>query len=79
MTAWGFDGRTHDQRTQSVFWQKKANAAAKRDKPTPFSGWFNTTSEASFMVHEMGVSLSRLQVNHKLLCLRHTITNEGIG
>ncbi len=29
VAAWGFDGRTHDQRTQSGFWQKKANAAAK--------------------------------------------------
>ncbi len=30
------------------------------------------------MVHETGVSLSRLQVNHKLLCLRCSITTEGI-
>ncbi len=30
------------------------------------------------MVHEMGVSLSRLQVNHKLLCLRHSIRTKGI-
>ncbi len=78
VTAWGFDGWMHDQRTQSVFWQKKANAAARCDKPTPFSGWFNPNSEASSMVHEMGVSLSRVQVNHKLLCLRCTIMTEGI-
>ncbi len=78
VTSWGFDGRTHDQRMQSVFWQKKANAVAKRDKPNPYSAWFNPNSEASFMVHETGVSLSWLQVNHKLLCLRCTITSEGI-
>ncbi len=68
-----------DQRTQSIFWQKKDNAAAKWDKPTPFSGWFNLTSEASFMVHETGVSLSWLQVNQKLLSLRRSITTEGIN
>ncbi len=63
---------------QSVFWQKKANAAARRDKPTLFSGWFTLGSEASYMVQEMGVSLSRLEANHVLLCLHRTITNEGI-
>ncbi len=78
VTAWGFDGWTHDQRTQNIFWQKKDNAAAKRDKPTPFSGWFNPNSKASYMVHEMGVSLSRVQVNQKLLCLRRSIMKEGI-
>ncbi len=30
------------------------------------------------MVREMGVSLSWLQANHKILCLRRTITSEGI-
>ncbi len=30
------------------------------------------------MVHETGASLSQLQVNHKLLCLRRSIMNEGI-
>ncbi len=30
------------------------------------------------MVHETGVSLSRLQVNQKLLSLHHSITQEGI-
>ncbi len=52
VTAWGFDRWTHDQRTQSVFWQKKANAAVKHDKPTCFSTWFNPNIKASFMVHE---------------------------
>ncbi len=37
VTAWGFDGCIHDQRTQSVFWQKKANVGAKRNKLNRFS------------------------------------------
>ncbi len=78
VTAWGFDGCTHDQRTQSVFWQKKANVGAKHNKPNRFSTWFNPVIEPSFMVTEMGVSLSRLQANHKILRLHHTITMEGI-
>ncbi len=78
VTSWGFNGRMHDQRTQSVFWQKKPNIAARREKPTPYSGWFNPGSEASYMVQETGAALSRLEANHALLCLRHTITNEGI-
>ncbi len=78
LTAWGFDGRTHDQRTQSMFWQKKAHAMATRDKLNRFSMWYNPLLEASFVVKEVGVSLSRLEANHKLLCLRHTITMEGI-
>ncbi len=40
--------------------------------------WFNPLLESSFMVTEVGVSLSRLQANHKILCLRRTITMEGI-
>ncbi len=78
IAAWGFDGWMHDQRTQSVFWQKKANAAATREKPSPFSGWFDPMSETSYMVHETGVSLSRLAANLKILCLRRSITQEGI-
>ncbi len=27
---------------------------------------------------EVGVSLSQLEANHKILCLRHTITTEGV-
>ncbi len=30
------------------------------------------------MVRKTGVSFSRLQANHKILCLRCTITSEGI-
>ncbi len=60
VTAWGFDGRTHDQRTQSVFWQKKVNVGVKHNKPNRFSTWFNPILESSFMVTKMGVSLSRL-------------------
>ncbi len=51
---------------------------AKRDKPNRFSTWFNPMIESSFMVTEMGVSLSHLQANHKILCLHCTITAEGI-
>ncbi len=78
VTAWGFDGRTHDQRTQSVFWQKKANVGAVHDKPNKFSTWYNPLLESSFMVKEVGVSLSRLEANHKILCLCCTIMTEGI-
>ncbi len=49
VTAWGFDGCTHDQRTQSVFWQKKANMQAKCDKLNKFSTWYNLLLESSFM------------------------------
>ncbi len=78
LTAWGFDGHTHDQWTQSVFWQKKANVGARRDKLNRFSTWFNPSLESSFMVTETGVALSRLQANHKILCLHCTITTEGL-
>ncbi len=30
------------------------------------------------MVTQLGVSLSRLEANHKLLCLHCTITSEGV-
>ncbi len=78
MTAWGFDGCTHDQRTQSVFWQKKANVLEVRNKLNRYSMWYNPLIEASFVVKQVGVSLSWLEANHKLLCLRHTITTEGV-
>ncbi len=65
MTAWGFDGCTHDQRTQSVFWQKKANIGVICDKPNKFLMWYNPLLESSFMVKEVGVSLSRLEANHE--------------
>ncbi len=63
---------------QSVFWQKKPNVLAACDKPNKYSMWYNLLLEASFLVKQVGVSLSRLEANHKLLCLRHTITMEGI-
>ncbi len=78
MTAWGLDGHTHDQRMQSVFWQKKVNILELRKMPNKFSMWYNPLTEASFMVMQLGVSVSRLEANHKILCLRHTITTEGV-
>ncbi len=78
MTSWGFDGRTHDQQTQSFFWQKKVNIEAPHNKPMKFSKWYNLATEASFMVNLMGVSLSQLEANHKVLCLCHTITPQGV-
>ncbi len=78
MTAWGFDGCTHNQRTQSIFWQKKVNVLVAHDKPNRFSMWYNPLTEASFVVKQVGVSLSQLEANHKLLCLRRTITTEGV-
>ncbi len=59
MTAWGLDGCTHDQRMQSVFWQKKVNVLEPRNKPNKFLMWYNPLTEASFMVTQLGVSLSR--------------------
>ncbi len=58
MTSWGLDRCTHDQRMQSVFWQKKVNALAPCNKPNQFSMWYNTSAEASFIVEQLGVSLS---------------------
>ncbi len=55
---------------QSIFWQKKVNAAALCNKPGKFSMWYDPATEASFMVDQMGVSLSQLEANHKVLCLR---------
>ncbi len=54
MMAWILNGRTHDQKTQSIYWQKKINAAALRDKPGPFAMWFDPYMEASFMVDQVG-------------------------
>ncbi len=45
MTLWGFHGCTHDQWTQSLFWQKKVNVKAPRNKPTKFSMWYNPATE----------------------------------
>ncbi len=78
MTAWGLDGCTYDQRSQSIFWQKKVNALALHTKPNQFSMWYNPSTEASFMVEQLGVSLARLEANHKVLCLHHTITTAGV-
>ncbi len=63
---------------QSMFWQKKVNAEAPRNKPGKFSMWYNLATEALFVVDQVGVSLSRLEANHKVLCLRQTITSEGM-
>ncbi len=78
MTAWGLDGHTFDQRMQSIFWQKKVNALELCNKPNQFLMWYNLLAEASFMVVQLAVSLSRLEANHKVLCLRHTITSAGV-
>ncbi len=40
--------------------------------------WYNPLIEASFVVKQVGVLLSRLEANHKLLCLHCTITSEGV-
>ncbi len=78
MTAWGLDGCTFDQRSQSVFWQKKVNALEPCNKLNQFSMWYNLSAEASFMVIQLGVALSRLEANHKVLCLHCTITSAGM-
>ncbi len=78
MTSWGFDGCTHDQRMQSVFWQKKVNVLEPCNKLNQFLMWYNPSTGASFMVMQLGVSLSRLEANHKLLCLCCMITLEGV-
>ncbi len=56
----------------------KVNALAPCNKPNQFSMWYNPVMEASFMVGQLGVLLSRLEANHKMLCLRHTITTAGV-
>ncbi len=40
--------------------------------------WYNLAMEASFMVDQIGVSLSWLEANHKVLCLHQTITQAGL-
>ncbi len=78
MTAWGFDSCTHEQRSQSVFWQKKVNAAAPRNKPGKFMMWYDPSSEASFAMDQTGVALSHLEANHMVMCLHRMIVTEGI-
>ncbi len=56
--AWNFDGVMHDQRAQSVFYQKKVNPEALRPKPGEFSIWFNPWVEASFAVDQISISIS---------------------
>ncbi len=40
--------------------------------------WYNPVTEASSMVDQLGVSLSWLEANHKVLCLRQTIMSAGV-
>ncbi len=40
--------------------------------------WFDLQAEASFVVDQIGVSLSRLEANHLGLCIHQKITQEGI-
>ncbi len=43
-----------------------------------FSMWYSPATGASFMVNQMGVSLSWLEANHKVLCLCRMITQPGV-
>ncbi len=58
--------------------QKKVNAQAPCNKPNKFTMWYGPATEASFMVDQMGVLLSWLEANHKVLCLHRMITQAGM-
>ncbi len=43
-----------------------------------FAIWYDPATGALFMVDQMGVSLSWLEANQKVLCLHRTITAAGV-